>query len=93
MNAEEEVIRGGSAREVLDSTVFNEAKKHVVDGINYQMSKCPIHDQTMHTRLIMMLQLWQVLEGYLQQVADSGRMADFQLAQQEEQRKRFKLFG
>ena len=86
MTPEEEMVRAGHAREVFESAMFKEAQSHVLDGITYQMAKCPVHDQTMHTRLIMMLQLWKALESYLQNVVETGKMAEFQVAAEEKKR-------
>jgi hypothetical protein len=47
----------------------------------------------MHTRLILALQCWDALEKYLEQVKQTGEMADFQIVQQEERKKRFQIFG
>jgi hypothetical protein len=93
MAPEEEIIRGGDAAGVLDAPIFVEAKQAILDGINRQMAAVPLSDQTMHTRLITMIQLWNTLESYLQQIRQTGEIAQFQIQQQDEQRKRFKLFG
>ncbi|MBB5509572.1 hypothetical protein [Paraburkholderia atlantica] len=93
MAPDEEIIRGGDAAAVLDAPIFVEAKKAVLEGIQRQMKAVPLADQTMHTRLITMLQLWGALESYLEQVKQTGEIAQFQINQQEEQRKRFKLFA
>lgn len=93
MAPEEEIIRGGDAAGVLDAPIFVEAKKAILDGINRQMAAVPLSDQTMHTRLITMIQLWNTLESYLQQIRQTGEIAQFQIQQQDEQKKRFKLFG
>ncbi|KVU10669.1 hypothetical protein WK62_05235 [Burkholderia ubonensis] len=93
MAPEEEIIRGGQAAQVLDAPIFVEAKKRVLDGIHEQMKRVPMADQTMHTRLVMTLQLWHALESYLEQAKQTGELADFQIRQEEERRSRFKLFG
>jgi predicted enzyme involved in methoxymalonyl-ACP biosynthesis len=92
MSPDEEIIRGGDAAAVLDSTVFVEAKKAVLESIQRQMKIVPMADQTMHSRLIMLLQCWTTLESYLEQVKQTGEIAQFQV-QQDEQKKRFKLFA
>ena len=74
MTDADEIIRGGKAKDVLDSTIFNEAKQHVIDGIHRQMKAVPLSDQTMHTRLILALQVWDQLEKYLQNVKQTGEM-------------------
>lgn len=91
MAPDEEIIRGGDAAAVLDSTVFVEAKKAVLEGIHRQMKAVPMSDQTMHTRLIMTLQVWEVLESYLAQVKQTGEIAQFQV--QQDEKKRFRIFG
>ena len=93
MALEDEVKRGGDARQVLDSTIFLEARKHVLDGLERQMRNVPMADQTMHTRLILALQCWDALEKYLEQIKQTGEIADFQLEQQAERKRRFQIFG
>jgi chromatin segregation and condensation protein Rec8/ScpA/Scc1 (kleisin family) len=88
-----EIIRGGKAALVLDSTVFLEARKHVLDGIQRQMQSVPLSEQTMHTRLIVALQVWTQLEKYLEQIKQTGEIRQFQITQEEERKKRFTLFG
>lgn len=90
MSPEEEVIRGGSAAEILDSELFNEAKRRVIDGIHAKMAIVPLADTAMHTKLIMLLQSWNSLESYLNTVKETGRLAGFQI---EDEKKRFRLFG
>lgn len=93
MAPDEEIIRGGEAAQVLDSRVFVDAKKAVLEGIQRQMAAVPLSDQTMHTRLITVLQLWNTLESYLEQVKQTGDIAQFQIRQEEERKSRFKIFG
>ena len=93
MTPEEEIIRGGQAAQVLDAPIFVEAKKAIMEGIQRQMELVPMHDQTMHSRLIMTLQLWKGLETFLEQTKQTGEIAQFQIQQQDEQKKRFKIFG
>lgn len=93
MAYDEEVVRGGKAADVLDSTVFLEARKHVLDGIERQMRAVPMANQEMHTRLILALQVWDQLEKYLEQVKQTGEIRQFQITQEEERKRRFTLFG
>ena len=93
METDEEIVRGGQAAQVLDAPIFVEAKKAVLDGIHEQMKRVPMADQTMHTRLILTLQCWHVLESFLEQIKQTGEIAKFQVKQEEERRARFKLFG
>jgi hypothetical protein len=90
---EEEIIRGGQARDVLDSRIFVEAKKAILDGIHAQMRAVPLADDKMHTRLILTMQLWDTLEKYLENIKQTGEIAEFQIRQEEERKRRFKMFG
>ena len=93
MALEDEVRKGGDARQVLDSAIFLEARRRVLEGIERQMCAVPLADGTMHTRLIVMRQCWDALEKYLEQIKQTGEIAEFQLQQQEERKKRFQIFG
>lgn len=88
MAPEEEVVRAGEAARVLDSRIFREAKDRILSGIQAQMRTVPLADQTMHTRLILLLQCWQSIEGYLEQVKETGKLAEFQI-EEERKRRRF----
>jgi D-serine deaminase-like pyridoxal phosphate-dependent protein len=93
VGSDEEITRGGDAAQVLDSKIFVEAKQAVLEGIQRQMKAVPMSDQTMHSRLIMLLQCWSTLESYLDQVKQTGEIAQFQIKQDEERKSRFKMFG
>lgn len=93
MSHDDEIILGGKAAQVLDSAVFLEAKAAVLEGIQRQMNAVPLADQTMHTRLIVALQVWNQLEKYLEGVKQTGEIRQFQINQEEERKRRFSLFG
>lgn len=93
MVVDEEIIRAGKAAHVLDSQIFLDAKRHVREGIERQMKAVPLADQTMHTRLIVALQVWDQLEKYLEQIKQTGEIRQFQIQQEEERKRRFSLFG
>lgn len=93
MAVDDEIIRAGKAALVLDSQVFLDAKAAVLEGIQRQMNAVPLADQTMHTRLIVALQVWNQLEKYLEGVKQTGEIRQFQIQQEEERKRRFSLFG
>ena len=93
MASDDEIKRGGDAASVLDSSVFLAARKHVLEGIERQMRAVPMANQEMHSRLILTLQCWDSLEKYLEQIKQTGEIAQFTIRQEEERRARFKLFG
>ncbi len=88
----DEVVRGGQAQEVLESQVFKDASAAVRSGIVAQMGKVPIKDTEMHTKLILTLQLWDSLEKYLQGIVATGKMAQYQIQQEEKHRNFMNLF-
>lgn len=87
MGPEEEIIRAGEAAQVLDSRIFKEASQRIRDGIHDQMMAVPLSESTMHTRLVVALQLWGQLERYLEQVKQSGDLAAFQIEQDAKKRR------
>lgn len=93
MAPEEEIVLGGRAAEVLDSAVFLEARKHVQAGIERQMKAVPLSDQTMHTRLILAMQLWDQFEKYFEQIKQTGEIRQFEIHQESERKKRFALWS
>jgi hypothetical protein len=76
---EEEMLRAGEARQVLESTVFQAAIKDIEEQMAAARRSVPIRDTEMHTRIILMGQLWDNLVGYLQRLADTGRFAQLEL--------------
>jgi hypothetical protein len=93
MAIDEDIARGGEAAQVLDSPVFIAAKQAIAEGIQRQMRSVPLSNQDMHSRLIMLVQVWDQLEKYLEQIKQSGQIAQFQVVQEEERRNKFKLWG
>lgn len=87
MSIEEELSKAGRAKEILESEIFKEMRDKVRGGIISQMEKCPIADTNLHTKLVLTLQVWGVLEKYFDTIVDTGKLAEFQLAQ--ERKKRF----
>ncbi len=83
----DEIVRGGEAARLLDSTIFQEAAQSVRDGLMAQMAKVPMKDSEMHTRLILSLQLWDALEKHLKGIATTGKIVQFQVEQEAKQSK------
>lgn len=89
MTPEEEISRAGEARQLLDSVLFQGAKKHIEEQMAYSRRMAPIRDAEMHTRLILMEQLWGNLLGYFEQLAQTGQMAQLKLKDEERRRSFF----
>ena len=90
MNISEELSKAGRYNECKE--IIAEIISSIKDGINAQMDKVPMVQTEMHTKLILSRQLLNQFDKHIQTVIDTGKMAEFSLAQEEE-KKRFKMFG
>ena len=85
MTPEQEIIRAGEARQILDAPVFQAAKAYIEEQLSTARRSVPIRETEMHTRLILMEQLWSNLLGYFEQLAQTGKMAEIQIAERKHQ--------
>lgn len=92
MDLEKEVHRGNEAAQILNSALFKEVCAAVHEGITNQMASVPVHDEKMHTRLIVTLQLWNGIQLYLNKIKQDGEVAAFHVLE-EERKRRFFQFG
>jgi len=86
MTPEQELRKAAEAEQILNSVIFQEAIANIGEQLATVRRTVPIKDQDMHTRLILMEQLWGNLLGFFQQLAQTGKMAQIQLREQERQR-------
>lgn len=86
MNLETEVHRAGEARQILDSPMWIAAKADIETHLSNARRTVPLKDTDMHTRLILMEQLWGSLIGYFENIAMTGKMADIQLREAAERK-------
>jgi len=84
---EQEVERAMGAQQVLDNEIFKEACIRIEEGLAAQRQRVPMREVDMHTKLIMLEQLWVQLRDYLQQVADTGKFAKDVIEQRESRQK------
>lgn len=96
MTLEEERLRAGEARQILDSAVFQAAIKDMESQLAAARRSVPIGATDMHTRIILMGQLWDNLVGYLQRLAETGKFAEIELQKRAEWKRaleaRFEMF-
>lgn len=85
MSPEEELIRAGQARIILDNQIFIEARRKIEEGLVHQMKTVGIRDTEMHTKLVLSMQLWESLMKYLEREVETGRLAEYQI---EDERRR-----
>ncbi len=88
----DKVYIGAEAERLLDSPIFKEASQAVRDGIISQMTKVPIKDADMHTKLVLTLQLWEALERHIRNIATTGKIEQFQIEQEAKQSKIREMF-
>ena len=88
----DKVYIGAEAERLLDSPIFKEASQAVRDGIIAQMTKVPIKDAEMHTKLVLTLQLWEALERHIRNIATTGKIEQFQIEQEAKQSKIREMF-
>lgn len=86
MTPEQELIRAGEARQLLQSALFIEARKNLEEQLASLRRSVPIRETEMHTRLIIMEQLKENFFGFFEQLAQTGRMAELHLQEKERQR-------
>lgn len=81
ISPEEELIRAGEARQILESRMFQEACSRVAESLAAQRRQVPLRDTEMHTRLILTEQLWGNLNDWLTQAVETGKFAEFTIKQ------------
>ena len=86
MNPNQELLRAREAQQLLDSALFQEMRKSIEDQLATIRRTVPLRDTDMHTRVILMGQLWDNLTGYFEQLALTGKMAEMKLREEEERR-------
>lgn len=81
-----EVARAGEARQILDSALFQAARQHIEGKLKVARQMAPIKDTDLHTRLILLEQMWGELTDFFEQIAQTGQMAELQIRQETERR-------
>lgn len=82
------IIRANDARTIINSPLWQEVKADIEGKLQYLRRSVPITSNEMHTRIILMEQLWGFMLDYFEQIAQSGKMA---LKLQEEETRRRSL--
>lgn len=84
-----EIRRGDEAKRILENPIYQEAIQKVRDGLIQAMAVSPLGDATTHNRLVIGLQLLTQIEKQLQDVMNTGKMANIQV----QDKSVFKIFG
>ena len=76
---EAERLRGAEVKQLLENKYLKEAFDAAEQSILSQMDEVSLRDTEMHTRLILAKKTVNSVKRYLQQVIETGQMADMQL--------------
>jgi len=76
---ESERLRGADVKQLLENKYLKEAFDAAEKSILSQMDEVSLRDTDMHTRLILAKKTINSVKRYLQQVIETGEMADIQL--------------
>lgn len=76
---ESEHLRGAEVKQLLENKYLKEAFDAAEQSILSQMDEVSLRDTDMHTRLILARKTINSVKRYLQQVIETGQMADIQL--------------
>lgn len=78
---ESERLRGADVKQLLENKYLKEAFDAAEESILSQMDEVSLRDTDMHTRLILARKTINSVKRYLQQVIETGQMADIQLSE------------
>ena len=82
-NRQAEIDRGAEAQAIFNTPVFIEARESIESQLRTLRSQVPIRDTEMHTRLILMEQLWHMLLSHLEGAMSNADFARAQMQQRE----------
>ena len=89
-NPQADIDRGAEAERILATKVFIEARDYIESQLRSLRSQVPIRDTDMHTRLILMEQLWGMLIGHLEGAMTNAEYARKQMQMRESAFERMK---
>lgn len=79
LSLEEEANRGAEALQLLANPLYKEAIAEVENGLIRSIKNSAIGDESTHHRLAIAMQLLGQITKHIEQVAQTGKMAEFQL--------------
>ena len=81
MDLEKDQRSGGDAAFILNHDIYKNAWTSFEGGLSAQRKAVGIKDTDMHTRLIMAEQVMHIVRKYIENVMNTGKMAELQLRQ------------
>lgn len=81
MNLERDAKRGADAQFIIGNELYKEAWSAAEEALAQQRRKVALKDTDMHTRLIMAEQVLVSVRRYIEDVVNTGKMAEIQLRQ------------
>lgn len=79
LTPEQESIRGGQARELLEHPLMREFLGHVRATLERERARASIRDTDYHTRLVIWEQVANSFENAMRQTIQTGELARLQL--------------
>jgi hypothetical protein len=92
MNVYEEDARGKQAADLLENSIYREAIDTLRQSLVDKWRSCPIRDKEGQHELKLMDKLVGDIEGYIANIAKTGKMAAIQL-EQEQKVQKLRKFG
>lgn len=74
MSPEQRMRRGQEAAALLRHPLLVEAMQYVEESLAYARRRVPLSDGTMHTRLIVAGQQWDLMRSFLEQAVVTGQL-------------------
>lgn len=81
LTPEQEAVRGGHARELLEHPLLREFLGHVRATLERERAKASIRDTEYHTRLVIWEQVANSFERAMVHTIETGKLAELQLRQ------------
>ena len=90
MNLHKEASFGAAAKSLMENEVYKRAFGETRAAILKKWEECPLRDKEGQHELKLMLKLLNDLEANIKQAADTGKLAEIQIAQEREKESRLK---
>jgi hypothetical protein len=76
------IVRANDAKHILNSTLWQEVKTDIEGKLQYLRRSVPITSTDMHTRIILMEQLWGFMLDYFEKIAQTGKIEALKLEEE-----------
>jgi hypothetical protein len=81
------------ARSIAESEFFTKARETVLESIYARMRSAPIGDDKLHSKLVLMLQVWHAFEGIFTEAVSTGKMTQMEIDEEVRRREAMENAG